>query len=74
VRVSVSREVTPGDWRPIADDSKLGTDGLFWVCSKLLHRDMLVQIEVRREGSEPVELIRRLDENLTVVRVLLARN
>lgn len=46
-RVNVTREVEPGSWEPIKDFFRVGSDGLFWICSGALRGVDQVRVEYR---------------------------
>lgn len=71
VRVVIRRELGDGNWRPVDDDYRTGSDGLFWICAKQLRLGMPVRLEVRR-GSAALESVERtLDATLSVVPIKL---
>lgn len=67
LHISVSREVRSGVWRPIDNTYKLGTDGLFFICSRQLRLRQSVRIEVRQNGALRSSTQQMLDNPLTVV-------
>jgi hypothetical protein len=70
-RLTVSREISPDAWVPINANFRVGTDGLFWICSSELDRGTEVRLEYRPNDAAPVRITRVLETNLTIVPLLI---
>jgi hypothetical protein len=65
--VRVLREVRTGTWEPVNELFRVGTDGLFWICSAELAFAKEVQVVYQVRGGRAHSMMVPLRRDLTVV-------
>lgn len=65
--IRVRKEVRTGWWEPVGATFRVGTDGLFWICSAELVAEAQAQVEYQVRGGRVHRILVALRKELTVV-------